>query len=88
MSANSGLSRVPKKRRPYNGPILTKLTPEEAKTALETKGLPDDENVQKLMEAVKRKLGEKKMTNGEALSFSSYLRRRCLAFLGCAPEPR
>ena len=60
MSASkSGLSSVPKKRRPYNRPTLTKLTPEEAKTALEAKGLPDDANVQKLMEAVKLRLGEK-----------------------------
>jgi hypothetical protein len=59
VSAKSGLSSVPKKRRPYNRPTLTRLTPEEAKTALEAKGVPDDENVQKLMEAVKLRLGEK-----------------------------
>ena len=45
MSAKSSLSLVPKKRRPYNGPTLTKLMPEEAKTVLEAKGVPDDENV-------------------------------------------
>jgi hypothetical protein len=60
VSAKSGLSRAPKKRKPYNAPTLTKLTPEEAKDALKAKGLPDDENVQKIMEAVKLRLGEKK----------------------------
>jgi hypothetical protein len=59
-TSKSSLSHDPKKRKPYKGPTLTKLTPEKARTALEAKGLPDDENVQKLMEAVKLILGEKK----------------------------
>jgi hypothetical protein len=58
VSAKSGLSTVPKKRRPYNKPTVTKLTPEEAKTALEAKGVPEDENVQKLLEAVKLRMEE------------------------------
>ena len=57
MPAKSGLSWVPK-RKPYNKPTLKILTPAEAKAALEAKGVPDDENVQKLMEAVKLRLGE------------------------------
>lgn len=56
--SNSRLSDTPKKRKPYHSPTLTKLTPEEAKTLLEVKSLPDDQNVQKLMEAAKLRLGE------------------------------
>ena len=59
MSAESGFSGVPKKRKPYNSPTLIKLTPEEAKATLEAKGLPGDEKVKKLLEAVKLRLGEK-----------------------------
>ena len=58
-ASDSGLSNAPKKRKPYNAPTLTKLTPEEAKTALEAKALPDDENVPKLKEAAKLRLGGK-----------------------------
>jgi hypothetical protein len=56
-ASNSDLSSAPKKRKPYNAPTLTRVTPEEAKTALDAKGLPDDENVPKLMEAVRLRLG-------------------------------
>jgi hypothetical protein len=59
-ASKSGPSSVPKKPKPYNRPTLTKLTPEEAKTALEAKGLPGDENVQKLMDATRLRVGEKK----------------------------
>ena len=48
-ASNSRLTNAPKKRKPYNAPTLTKLTPEEGKTALEAKGLPDDENVPNLL---------------------------------------
>lgn len=58
-ASNPRLSNAPKKRKPYNAPILTKLTPEEAKNTLEAKGLPDDEKVPKLIEAAKLRLGEK-----------------------------
>ena len=57
-ASNSRLSNAPKNRKRYNSPSLTKLTPEEAKNALEAKGIPDDENVQKLIEAAKLRLGE------------------------------
>jgi len=57
-ASNPRLSNAPKKRKPYSAPTLTKLMPEEAKTALEAKGLPDDANVQKLMEAAKLRLRE------------------------------
>jgi hypothetical protein len=58
-ASNSRLSNAPRKRKPYNAPTLTKLTPEEVKTALEAKGLPDDQNVPKLKEAAKLKLRKK-----------------------------
>jgi hypothetical protein len=58
-ASNSGLSNARKKRKPYNAPTVTKLTPEEAKAALEATGLPDDEKVPKPVEAVKLRLGEK-----------------------------
>jgi hypothetical protein len=39
-------------RLPYNKPVLTKLTPEEAKAKLETKSIPGDEQERQLMEAI------------------------------------
>jgi hypothetical protein len=53
------LSSVPK-RKPYNRPTVTKLTPEEAKAVLEAKGIPGNEEARQLLEAIRLRLGEKK----------------------------
>ena len=61
MSASkSGPSRAPRKPKRYNPPAAKELTLEEAKVALETKGLPGGENVQKLLDIIRWKLGAKK----------------------------
>jgi len=39
---------------------VKELTPDEAKAVLEAKGPPDDENVKKMLNAVRLRLGEKK----------------------------
>lgn len=58
-ASNSALSSIPK-RRPYNRPILTKLAPEEAKTELEAKAIPGDEQARQLLETLRLRLGENK----------------------------
>ena len=48
------------KPKPYSLPTVKELTPDEAKAVLEAKGPPDDENVRKMLNAVRLRLGEKK----------------------------
>jgi hypothetical protein len=48
------------KPKPYSPPTVKELTLGEAKAVLETKGAPDDENVKKVLNAVRLRLGEKK----------------------------
>lgn len=45
-----------KKRKPYEKPTLTQLTAEAAIAALETKGIPGDEQVEKLVQAIKSRM--------------------------------
>jgi hypothetical protein len=45
-----------KRRKPYEPPAVTKLTPEAAKTILETKSIPGDEQAEKLLEAIRTRL--------------------------------
>jgi hypothetical protein len=54
-----GLSNAPK-RKPYNRPTVTKLTPEEAKTELDSNAATGCENAQRLLAAVKLRLGQNK----------------------------
>jgi hypothetical protein len=56
----SGPSSFPRKPKPYNTPGAKQLSLEEAKEALETKGLPGDENVQKLLDIIRLSLGARK----------------------------
>ena len=45
-----------RRRKPYKKPTATKLTLEAAKTALEAKSIPGDEQAEKLLEAIKTQL--------------------------------
>jgi hypothetical protein len=45
-----------KRRKPYKRPTITKLTPEAAKSILETKSIQDDEQAEKLLEAIRTRL--------------------------------
>lgn len=47
-----------KRRKPYEPPAITKLTPEAAETILETKtkSIPGDEEAEKLHEAIRTRL--------------------------------
>jgi hypothetical protein len=53
-ASKTGLSGAPK-RKPYNRPTVTELTPEEAKAELEAKAIPGCENTQQLRDALKKR---------------------------------
>ena len=56
MSApRSGLSSIPK-RLPYQKPTAAKLTLDEATEVLESKAIADDEQAEKLRDAIKSEL--------------------------------
>ena len=57
MSAGKSVpNSINKRRKPYEPPAITKLTLEAAKTILETKSSPDDEQAEKLLEAIRTRL--------------------------------
>ena len=45
-----------KRRKPYKTPAITELTPEAAKAILESNSIPGDEQVEKLLEAIRTRL--------------------------------
>jgi hypothetical protein len=45
-----------KRRKPYKPPAIAKLTPEAAKSILEKKSIQDDEQAEKLLEAIRTRL--------------------------------
>jgi hypothetical protein len=59
-ASKSSPSSVPNTPKPYSQPTSKKLTLEEAKAVLEAKGVPGDENVQKLLDVIRLRLGAKK----------------------------
>jgi len=57
MAASKSVPNITNKRRkPYKTPALTKLTPETARTILETKSIPGDKQAEKLLEAIRTRL--------------------------------
>jgi hypothetical protein len=57
MSAIKALpNNANQRRKPYKAPALTQLTPEAAKTILETKSIPGDKQAEKLLEAIRTRL--------------------------------
>jgi hypothetical protein len=48
-----------RKRKPYRPPTLTKLTPEEAKSMIEAKGIPGDQKTKELLKEINRQLENK-----------------------------
>jgi hypothetical protein len=49
----------PRSRKPYKEPAIKKLTLEEAKKVLEAQSDPTDENTEKLLAEINRRLGVK-----------------------------
>ena len=47
-----------KRRKPYKPPAITKLTTEAAKTILEIKSIQGDEQAEKLLGAIRTRLGK------------------------------
>lgn len=45
-----------RRRKPYKKPTVTRVTPEAAKTILEVKSIPRDEQADKLLEAIRTQL--------------------------------
>ncbi len=45
-----------KRRKSYKSPAITKLNPEAARTILEIKSMPGDEQAEKLLEAIRARL--------------------------------
>jgi len=64
MSASKPSLSGAHKRRPYNKPTFTKLTPEEAIVVLKAKSIPVAEQAQQLMHALKLKLEDKSDKRG------------------------
>ena len=57
MAASKSVPSSTKKRRKlYEPPAITKLTPEAAKTILETKSIQGDEQAERLLEAIRTRL--------------------------------
>jgi hypothetical protein len=55
-ASKSGPNITNKRRKPYKPPALTKLTPETARTILETKSIPGDKQAEKLLETIRTRL--------------------------------
>jgi hypothetical protein len=57
MSASKSVpNSTNKRRKPYEPPAITKLTPEAAKTILEIKSIQGDEQAERLLEAIRTRL--------------------------------
>jgi hypothetical protein len=52
-------ARGNRKRKPYRPPTVTQLTPEEAKSMLEAKGIPGDQGTKELLKEINRQLENK-----------------------------